>query len=100
MYEADTILPGQIKERLARGERLNIIDVREDDEVAVGIIPGARHIPLGQLPFRHEEIEKTDEVIFVCRSGNRSGKACEYLHALGYSGLKNMIGGMLEWDTL
>jgi len=94
----DTILPSEIKERLARGEQLNIVDVREDDEVAAGMIPGAKHIPLGQLPDRHEEIAKTDEIILVCRSGNRSGRAFGYLDSLGYKGLKNMTGGMLEWE--
>ncbi|MNJ00409.1 molybdopterin biosynthesis protein MoeB [compost metagenome] len=62
------------------------------------MIPGAVHIPLGELPSRHEEIPQTDEIILVCRSGNRSGKALAYLESLGYKGLKNMTGGMLEWS--
>ena len=48
----DTILPSEIKERLDRGENLAIVDVREDEEVAAGIIQGAIHIPLAQLPDR------------------------------------------------
>jgi rhodanese-related sulfurtransferase len=94
------ILPDEVKERLSKGEELNIIDVREDEEVAAGMIPGAKHIRLGDLPFSHEKIQKTDEIIMVCRSGGRSGKACEYLQLLGFKGLKNMAGGMLEWETL
>ncbi|MFC5453167.1 rhodanese-like domain-containing protein [Paenibacillus aestuarii] len=94
----DTILPSEIKERLGRGEKLTIVDVREDEEVAAGMIPGAKHIPLGQLPERHEEIAKADEIILVCRSGNRSGRALGYLESLGYKGLKNMTGGMMEWE--
>lgn len=94
------INPPEIKKRIAKGETLNIIDVREDEEVAEGMIPGAKHIPLGELPFKHNEIEKTDEIIFVCRSGHRSGKACEYLQLLGFNGVKNMSGGMLEWNKL
>lgn len=94
-----TIHPSEIKERLQRGETLNIIDVREDEEVAAGMIPGAKHIPLGQLPARYGEIPQTGEIILVCRSGNRSGRACEYLHMLGLQGLKNMVGGMLAWEA-
>ncbi|MEW9697876.1 rhodanese-like domain-containing protein [Paenibacillus sp. SI8] len=94
----DTIAPSEVKERLSRGEQLTIVDVREDEEVAEGIISGAKHIPLGQLPERHTEIPQTDEVILVCRSGNRSGRALGYLESLGYKGLKNMSGGMLEWE--
>lgn len=100
MNPLNEILPSEVKQRLEQGEELNIIDVREDEEVAEGMIPGAKHIPLGQLPFKHESIEKTDEIIMVCRSGQRSGKAVEYLELLGYKGAKNMIGGMLEWNNL
>ncbi|OAS13558.1 rhodanese-like domain-containing protein [Paenibacillus oryzisoli] len=94
----DTILPSEIKARLAQGEQLTLIDVREDEEVAEGMIQGALHIPLGQLPERLSEIPQVDEVILVCRSGNRSGRALGYLEANGYKGLKNMTGGMLEWE--
>ncbi|MDR6551471.1 rhodanese-like domain-containing protein [Paenibacillus qinlingensis] len=94
----DTILPSEVKTRLAQGEHLILIDVREDEEVAEGMIQGAIHIPLAQLPERLSEIPQADEVILVCRSGNRSGRALGYLEANGYKGLKNMTGGMLEWE--
>lgn len=94
----DTILPSEIKERLDRGENLAIVDVREDEEVAAGIIPGAKHIPLAQLQDRLSEIPQVEELILVCRSGNRSGRAISFLEAQGYKGLKNMTGGMLEWE--
>lgn len=96
----NTINPEEIKKRLAQGDALYMIDVREDEEVASGMIPTAIHIPLGQLPDRHEEIQRSDEIILVCRSGNRSGKAYDYLQSLGYTGLKNMTGGMLVWGKL
>lgn len=94
----DTILPSEIKKRLDLGEQLAIVDVREDDEVASGIIQGAIHIPLAQLPDRLSEIPQVEELILVCRSGNRSGRAISFLEAQGYKGLKNMTGGMLEWE--
>ncbi|MED4604181.1 rhodanese-like domain-containing protein [Paenibacillus validus] len=93
-----TITPAEVKERLKNGEKLVIIDVREAEEVALGMIPGAKHIPLMQIPERLSEIPQNGETILVCRSGNRSGKALEYLQAQGFSNLKNMTGGMLEWD--
>lgn len=100
MIYIETILPTEVKERLANGEHLNIIDVREDHEVAVGMIPGAKHIPLNVLPFSHESIERSGEVIIVCRVGQRSERAAEYLQLLGFKGVKNMIGGMLQWDLI
>lgn len=96
----DTITPQEVRERLNNGESLNIIDVREDEEVAKGMIPGAQHIRLGDLPERLNDIKQTGEIILVCRSGGRSGRACEYLEHMGFSGLKNMVGGMLKWNEL
>ncbi len=95
-----TITPEQLKERMDAGEKLALIDVREEDEVAAGMIPGALHIPMGDIPARLEEISRTDEVILICRSGARSGRVQEYLEAQGYAGLKNMVGGMLQWEKL
>ncbi|MFE5319731.1 rhodanese-like domain-containing protein [Paenibacillus sp. NPDC056579] len=95
-----TITPQQLKQRLAQGEKLDIIDVREAEEVALGMIPGAIHIPLMEVPDRLSEIPNDRETILVCRSGNRSGRAYDFLTAQGFTKLKNMSGGMLEWEQL
>jgi rhodanese-related sulfurtransferase len=100
MSEMRTIMPSEVKERLQRGESLFIVDVREDEEVAAGMIPGAKHIVLGELPARYGEIPRAREVILVCRSGKRSGKAYEFLESLGYNNMKSMTGGMLAWEQL
>lgn len=92
------ILPLDVYEKLKKGEKINIVDVREDDEVATGIIPGAKQIRLSEIPQRMREIEPNVETIIVCRSGNRSGIACEYLMQNGYRNVKNMMGGMLNWQ--
>lgn len=86
----------ELEEKLTKGEKINIIDVREDEEVATGIIPGAKHIPLGQIPERLEELDKNEHYYMVCRSGGRSGNACKFLIQQGYR-VTNMVGGMLEW---
>src|ERR1700716_3171707 len=90
----------ELKTRLEAGEKIHLIDVREDEEVAQGIIPGAIHLPLGQVTQRLDEIPKEEEVIFICRSGYRSDQACQYLASLGYTGTTNLIGGMLAWVKL
>ncbi|NOU95272.1 rhodanese-like domain-containing protein [Paenibacillus sp. LMG 31456] len=95
-----TITPQQLKDRMINKEDLHIIDVREPDEIALGMIPGAISIPLMEIPNRLKEIPQDKETILVCRSGNRSGKAYEYLTAQGFMNLKNMSGGMLEWESL
>lgn len=75
---------------------VQIIDVREDFEVAEGMIAGATHIPLGQLAARLNEISRTRPIIAVCRSGNRSGQATALLHSAGFR-VDNMQGGMNAW---
>ncbi|WP_282941670.1 rhodanese-like domain-containing protein [Paenibacillus sp. RC67] len=95
-----TITPQELKSRLDKGEKLDIIDVREAEEVALGMIPGAVHIPLMQIPERLADIPQDRETILVCRSGNRSGRAYDFLSAQGFTKLKNMSGGMLEWEQL
>lgn len=87
----------EILNLLDANEDLNIIDVREDEEVAEGVIPGAKHIPLGSITERLNELDKSKEYIIVCRSGGRSGRACEFLAAQGYD-VTNLEGGMLAYD--
>ncbi|WP_210471023.1 rhodanese-like domain-containing protein [Sporosarcina sp. 6E9] len=91
------ITPAEVKDLLESGQQLNLVDVREDDEVAEGIIPGAIHIPLGEVAERVGELDKSKPYIIICRSGGRSGRATEYLEEAGYDAA-NMTGGMLEWD--
>ncbi|MFS0637909.1 rhodanese-like domain-containing protein [Mesobacillus foraminis] len=87
----------EVEALLEVNKKLNIVDVREVDEVAAGKIPGAVHIPLGLLEFRMHELDKSKEYIMVCRSGGRSGRACQLLDSHGYN-IINMAGGMLAWE--
>ncbi|RCX16168.1 rhodanese-related sulfurtransferase [Fontibacillus phaseoli] len=86
----------ELAERIERGDALNIVDVREPVEWEEGHIRGAKHIPLGQLPERYEELDPKQEWFIVCRSGARSGLACELLSERGYKAV-NMAGGLLAW---
>ncbi|WP_042354191.1 rhodanese-like domain-containing protein [Bacillus rubiinfantis] len=91
------ITPKEVETLLNQGEKLNIIDVREVDEVAAGKIPGAINIPLGLVEFRMHELDKSKEYIMVCRSGGRSGRASQFLESYGFNVI-NMMGGMLAWE--
>jgi len=77
-----------------------IIDVREDSEWNQGHIPGAIHIPLGQLPSRLIELAsyKNSPVIAQCQRGGRSAKAYETLKAAGFTQAYNMAGGLDAWN--
>ena len=96
--KVDEILPEEVSKKIDEGKAKSIIDVREHEEVAQGKIPGAYHIPLGELEDRLNEIDSEKEHIMVCRSGSRSGKASEFLQDKGYK-VKNMVGGMLNWEN-
>ncbi|MEO6915013.1 MAG: rhodanese-like domain-containing protein [Chitinophagaceae bacterium] len=90
----------EVKERLARGEKLNILDVREPDEYAEFNI-GGKLMPLGVIQNMDvEDIEpwKEEEVIVHCRSGKRSATACMILESLGFVNTKNLEGGVLSWQ--
>ncbi|MBB6445340.1 rhodanese-like domain-containing protein [Bacillus benzoevorans] len=86
----------EVQNMLKSGSALNIIDVREVDEVAGGKVPGAVNIPLGLIQFKMNELDKNKEYIIVCRSGGRSGMAAQVLESYGYN-VTNMIGGMMSW---
>lgn len=73
-----------------------LLDVREPDETAEGIIEGAHLIPLGQLPDEMDRLPKDDVIYVICRSGNRSGKACALLSSQGFQCV-NMEGGMMNY---
>lgn len=92
-----TMTVNEVKQQLAAGVKLNIIDVREVDEVKEGKIASAIHIPLGLIEFRMHELDKNQEYVMVCRSGNRSGLAARFLEGQGFSVI-NMLGGMMNWE--
>jgi rhodanese-related sulfurtransferase len=76
-----------------------LLDVRTPQEYNQGHIPGAILVDIYDPEFR-EKVEKLDKdktYYVICRSGNRSGKACTIMHGLGFNDLYNLEGGMLDW---
>lgn len=92
----NTITAAELAKKLQRGETVSVIDVREDFEVLSGKIPGAIHIPLQELPFQKNRLDKNKEYYIICHSGGRSARACEYLHQAGFK-VTNVAGGMSAW---
>lgn len=92
-----TITNDEFLALLDTNEDLYVIDVREDDEVAQGTIPGVQHVALGTIPERLNELDKSKSYIVVCRAGGRSAQACAYLEAQGFD-VTNFEGGMMAYD--
>jgi sulfur-carrier protein adenylyltransferase/sulfurtransferase len=92
--------PTELKERLDRGERLTIIDVREPHEWDIANLEpfGARLIPLAELPERIGELNDAGEIVVHCLMGGRSAKAAKQLQAAGHSRVSNLKGGIRAWS--
>lgn len=88
----------EVKAKLDRGDQFTLIDVREPYEYQIARIPGARLIPLGDLPKRINELDPEMEVVAHCRSGARSQKAVDLLKQNGFRNVRNMTGGILAWS--
>lgn len=81
------------------GGRVQIVDVREEDEFAgpMGRVAGAIPIPLGALERRAGELSRDTPVVTICRAGARSAQAIAILRKAGFEDVANMAGGMLRW---
>jgi adenylyltransferase/sulfurtransferase len=90
--------PVEVKAKLDRGDRFVLIDVREPHEYQICNIPGAKLIPLGDLPKRVSELNSADEIVAHCKSGMRSAKAVDFLKQAGFRKVRNMKGGILAWS--
>ena len=90
----------ELKQRLDNGDDIQIIDVREDNEVAFARIPNSVHIRLGEILNRMNEIDPNRETVVHCKMGGRSARAIEALQRSGFTGkLINLKGGIIGWSN-
>jgi molybdopterin/thiamine biosynthesis adenylyltransferase/rhodanese-related sulfurtransferase/molybdopterin converting factor small subunit len=94
---ATEITSVELKQRLDRGERLKIVDVREPNEYQINRIPGSELIPLGDIPKRYGELNPDEEIVVHCKMGGRSAKAADFLRSVGFKRVLNLKGGILDW---
>ncbi len=93
----EEITPIALAARLARGDDVDLIDVREPQEAAVDSIAGARLIPLGSLGGVIGSLDASREIVVLCRSGVRSAQAARQLQAAGFTRVRSLAGGMMRW---
>jgi sulfur-carrier protein adenylyltransferase/sulfurtransferase len=89
--------PQEVSRRLAAGESLRLVDVREPHELEISHIAGADLIPLGQLASRLHELDSAREMVVFCKSGTRSARALELLAGAGFRKVRNLRGGINAW---
>ncbi|MDQ0428010.1 TusA-related sulfurtransferase/rhodanese-related sulfurtransferase [Planomicrobium stackebrandtii] len=87
-------------QKVEANESMTVLDVREKDEFEDAHIPGAIHIPLGEVEARMDELAKEDAIYIICHSGRRSGIAGDMMAKKGFGCLYNVVPGMSDWTGI
>lgn len=93
-----TITPRELKDRLDKGDKLFILDVREPWEYSMAKIEGSVLIPLGTLPQSLAKLDRNTEIVAHCHHGMRSADAVGFLLQQGFTNVKNLVGGIDAWS--
>ncbi|MDN5940775.1 MAG: rhodanese [Nitrospira sp.] len=93
------ISPKELKSRLDKGDKLVLLDVREDWEYSLAKLAGSTLIPLGTLPQSLSKLSQDSEIIAICHHGMRSADATNFLLQQGFPNVKNLVGGIDAWSA-
>ena len=97
MKMAEQITVQDLNAKLLNHDPITIIDVREDDEIAISKLDSAIHIPMNDVPNHLDKLTKDSPLYIICRSGKRSDTIANFLNGLGYTAI-NVAGGMQAWQ--
>ena len=87
----------ELKARLDAGDKIELLDIRSDAELAQGILPDSQHVPMHLIPLRINDFSSDKDIVLYCRSGARSYHACSYLAQQGITNVINLRGGIIAW---
>lgn len=93
----DEITPQELKARLDRNDRPVLVDVRDDWETRLCRLENAVHLPMEELEFRTDELDRGDDIVVYCHHGVRSAAVADYLRRLGFTRVRNLAGGLDAW---
>jgi len=91
------ITPTELNERLKRGEKLSLIDVREPVEFEIARLDGAQLLPMSRFNEWVNHLDPSAEIVVICHHGIRSAQVCSYLAQQGFDKIYNMVGGLDLW---
>jgi adenylyltransferase/sulfurtransferase len=97
--DVDEITPRELALRMARGEDILLLDVREPSEWAIARIEGARLLPLGTLQGAAPSLDRSREMVVYCHHGTRSAAAVRFLRSQGFDRIWNLAGGIARWSS-
>ena len=93
----DEIAPEQLKAEFDAGRDPQVVDVREAWELGICSLPGTLHMPMNEVPDRLAELDASQPLVVMCRSGGRSLRVAQYLEQQGFARVSNLTGGILAW---
>jgi adenylyltransferase/sulfurtransferase len=91
---ATNITPAELKAKFDRGDKFELLDVREQDEIDTVKLPNTKEIPVGEVRTRIGELDPNAETVVYCHSGRRSAFAAMQLRDAGFINVKNLAGGI------
>jgi rhodanese-related sulfurtransferase len=92
------VSPTEFVATLASAPATLLVDVREAWELEIARLPGAVHIPMGEIPERLDELDRGRDLVILCKAGGRSLSVARFLEAQGYPSVTNLTGGILAWQ--
>jgi len=93
------LTPAELVAWRARGDAIDLVDVREPGEWALGHLPGARHVPLGTVSSALDTFARDRTTVLYCKGGTRSAQAARMLQEDGFTNVWSLTGGILRWRT-
>ncbi len=91
------MLPAELHAKIASGEKMQLLDVRETWEFETARIDGARLIPMGEIAGRFNELDTESDLVVICHHGGRSMQVAAFLERQGFSKIHNLSGGVDAW---
>src|SRR5690606_7559251 len=101
MPEVPELPPLEVAQRWPQGRdgsAVLMLDVREHDEIQRAAIPGALHVPMGEVPARLDELPKDKPIVVFCKAGGRSRRVAQFLARHGFGQVFNLEGGIDAWS--
>lgn len=94
-----TITPDELAEKLAAGENLRLVDVREEWEFDLARIKNTENLPLSRFAEWSSAISPDEKTVFICHHGIRSAQVCQVFARHGFENIINLTGGIDFWST-
>lgn len=89
----------RLEEMRKTGEEHTLLDIREEEELAISSIDGAVHIPMNTLPENLDQLTKDHPIVVMCHVGGRSSQVCAWLNSYGFENAVNLEGGISAWSA-